>query len=434
MNYAQAVDALNSIIGLEKKDYMEGTHDGAWFLERTRRFFEALGHPEQKFRYVHIAGSSGKGSTAAMAGEVLHRAGEHVGVYTSPYVTTAIENITIEGKLVDPQVFADAVEVVLVTFEKISNTTPEWRPSYSEVFFAVAIECFTQSDIEIVVLEAGCGGRFDKTNIIPTPEIIILTPLTLDHTELLGNTIKEIAGHKAGIIKPGARVFSTVTQAVAQDVFNKEAKLHNVEITYVVPEKEYETTMPGDHQQTNAAGVDAAMRALEIDEKTIEVGIANARMPARVEEMPQGNAQPHVIIDGAHSPGKIEALKQMLIARDELRTPKVHLIFAAKETKSVEDILSPLTSIIKTATMTSFQLQGFGSHDPADCADTLGRLTSEVEIRIEPDPHTAVDKVMEIANPEDIVLITGSLYLAGILRQRWYPEEKIVEQRTAFPI
>lgn len=434
MTYDEAVELLNSSIGRNSEEYMKPNAKQDWFLERTRHFFEKLGHPEQGFRYMHIAGSSGKGSSAMMAGEVLHRAGEHVGVYTSPYVTTAIENIWIEGKLVDPQLFADCVEEVMQTYQQIVDEEPEWKPSYSEIFFAVGMLCFARCGVEVIVLETSCGGRFDMTNIIPTPEVTLLTPLTRDHTDILGDTIPEIAWHKAGIIKPGSRVFSTVTDSAAQKVFNKEAQEQDVKITFVTPEREFEIAMPGRHQQVNAAGVHAALMAMEINEKTIEAGIAEARMPARLEDMPQGNAEPRVIIDGAHSPGKMQALLETLTQEDDIKMPQVHLIFAAKETKSVDDILLPLSPILTTATMTRFQLQGFGSVDPGDAADTLRRINPDVPCEVIPDAQEAVENVLERANPADIVLITGSLYLAGILRERWYPSDNIVKQRTAFPI
>lgn len=438
MNYQEALKQLDNTISKESKDYMHAKKEHEWFLERTQRFFDRLQNPEKHFSYIHIAGSSGKGSTAIMTYTACVRAKKNVGVYMNPYVSVPTENIGIRGKLVDQDIFAEATAEIIPVVHQIEAEEPEWRPSYAEIFFAIAMRCFTKEEVSLIVLETGCGGRFDKTNIIPAPLVSILTPLTYDHTDILGDTLESIAWHKAGIIKKGSTVVSTVTEPALQKVFNTEAKKQDVTIKYVSPQKKYTTAMIGQHQQINAAGVDAALSFLGIDQAAIDSGIAEARLPARVEMMPQKKNEPLVLIDGAHSPQKMDALvfaiKNDSHIQKRSKKRKIHLLFAAKETKSVDALLAPLSSIVDTAIMTTFVLPGFQSHDATHCATTLAALSADIPIMVEENPLTAFEKIVSYADSDDLIVVTGSLYIVGIIREKWYGKKEIVDQRTPFPI
>ncbi|HLD21451.1 MAG TPA: cyanophycin synthetase, partial [Patescibacteria group bacterium] len=256
----------------------------------------------------------------------------------------------------------------------------------------------------------------------------IITNISYDHTAILGNTLEKIAWHKAGIIKKGSAIFSSETKPAVQAVLNKEAKQFNQKVQYIQPSREYETQMPGKHQQWNAALAAAVGHYLSIDESNVEKGIAEARLPARIELM---QTAPRVILDGAHSTAKIEALVHSL---EQFRPwQKLHLLFAAKETKELYDLLAPLAPLIDAAYMTSFTLPGFKSQAPEEAAILLKQMRSNVPVICENDAHTALRKCLLQAAPDDMIIITGSLYLAGKLRIHWIPEQTIIEQQATFP-
>lgn len=395
-----------------------------------------FGHPERDFTYIHVAGTSGKGSTTQMIYEVLVRAGYRVGAYCSPYITTPIENIQINGQLVDPELFMDALDHVL----SIASRAPldsKFRPSYSTIFFAVALECFRRSGCEWVVLETACGGRYDLTNVVPNKVAAVITPIGYDHTDVLGKTLPEIARHKAGIIVPGCAVFSAAQPPEVMRVLRDEARRVGSDgITVVTREDhtvpravQYDTTMHGVHQQINAALAAAVCQSLHIDNASIRAGIRAARLPARVELVQEC---PRVILDGAHSAPKIAAL---LDALESFRPWKrLHLVFAAKKTKSVDDLILPLLPIANTLTLTEFSLPAFSSHPATTIAEAVHRAAPHLPVHIVSDPRSAADTVLQRADPDDLVLITGSLYYLHSIRERWYPEEQILLQRSLFPI
>lgn len=403
--------------------------DQQFFLDRTQYLFDRIGNPERSMRIVHLAGTSGKGSSAMMVYEAARRSHARVGLYLSPYLSTPIENIQFNGLFIDPADFVRLTYHILDVARAIEEENPQMMPSYAELFFAIAMLYFAEQDTELLVLETGAGGRYDKTNIIPAPEVALLTPIGIDHTRLLGKTIEEIAGHKAGIIKPGSTVVSTEQNPAVQEVFKAEAQKQDVDITFVQPERFYRTQLPGRHQQMNAAGASAACEALGIPSKAIIEGIAAARMPARIERM---QSNPTVIIDGAHSAPKMNALRDTI---DEFRPwQKLHLLFAMKEGKDPRALLEPLASLADTATFTSYDLPAFSSVAPEAVADVWREFGSDAPIpTIEHDADAAFKHCMSQAGPDDLVLITGSLYIAGKPREYWYPLEDILRERTWWP-
>lgn len=424
--YHRSVAWLNSTIN-RSSSYMEPQKPLEFFLERTLRLLERLDHPERGFRVIHVAGSSGKGSTSAMLASVLHAAGRSVGLYTSPYVSAPVENIQLNGQLIDADSFAKAVEVVRPVVEHIEQSDAEWMPSYSEIFMAAAFLYFQREKPEWIVLETGCGGRFDKTNVVPDTEVCVITNISLEHTDLLGNTTPNIAWHKAGIIKPRAAVFSAETDPEVRAVFDSEAAAAGTSVQYIQPTEAYNAAMVGAHQQWNANLVAAVSRSLGVSDPDIRSGIATVRLPARVELMQE---QPRVILDGAHSPAKIQALVESL---NQFRPwNRMRLVFTAKESKSVEELLTPLLTLADTLISTGFQLPGFGSHNPQEVAETAQRLKPELTVAVEPHARTAVERALAQAGPDDLVLLTGSLYGAGEMRLHWISEEEIVRRRSPF--
>ncbi len=418
--YRARVARLQSVIGSRDADYMLPQSDRSAFLARTQRLCDRLGNPERGFQVVHVAGTSGKGSTATMIYEIVHAAGKHVGIFRSPFVTTSIENIEVDGLLVAPDDFVALVDAVMPVREDAS---------YAEIFFAMAMKHFHDAGCEWVVLETGCGGRFDYTNVVPTPRVCVLTPINLDHTDILGETLEKIAWHKAGMMKEGVPVVSTETKPEVRAVFDREAKEKQTRVHYVQLKRHFETAMPGQHQQWNAAAADAVATLLGISADAIDRGIVTARLPARVEVMQHS---PLVILDGAHSVAKMEALVESLNAFRPWQ--KLHLVFAAKETKDVAAVLSPIAQLADEIWVTTFTLPGFGSHDADATARVCKEIAPHATIHRERDAQHAVDRCIAGAENDDCVVITGSLYLAGFVRTRWVPEDALLDRRCAFPL
>lgn len=446
--YHQAVERLNATIN-RSANYMksaDGSINQQFFLDRTQGLLDALGNPEKSgFQVIHIAGTSGKGSTSTMIYEALVAAGLDAGLFMSPYVTTAIENIHVHGKLVDPSVFAAVVHEVVDVAEKIEKQQPEMMPSYSEIFFAVALRVFQASGVEWAVLETGCGGRFDYTRAMPNNAVVaaVLTPISIDHTAVLGDTIEQIAWHKAGIIRRGAAAFSADQLPAARAIIEQEATEQHVVVQYVADNDVFNgaLTMPGTHQQHNAALAAAVCRFLQLPQDAIEHGLSHSRLPARVETMQYADAStnaPLVILDGAHSPAKIQALVhtlQHIHAEHEANGTawkKTHLLFAAKESKELDELLKPLLPLVDTVTLTSWQLPGFGSCTPEETAAVVKQLQPNLPCNIVSSAPAALHEVLHQASSEDFVLITGSLYLAGILRAHWISEEEVLQHRSVF--
>ncbi len=433
-HYHRSVERLNDTVHWENIRWANPTYPRDFFFERAQRVMEFFDHPERGFHYIHVAGTSGKGSTTQMIYEVLVRAGYRVGAYFSPYVTTPIENIQINGQLVDPALFMDVLDEVLARGQQ-APVDSKWRPSYYTIFFVVALECFRRSGCEWVVLETGCGGRYDLTNVVPNKIAAVITPIGYDHVDVLGTTLREIAWHKAGIITPGCRVYTTPQSPEVLTVLSDETQRAGTDPIAVAspstPQPStmaYTTVLPGDHQQTNASLAAAVCRSLHIDDTHIRAGIAAARLPARVEVVQE---HPRVILDGAHSGPKIAALLDTLVSYRPWK--RLHLIFAAKKTKSIDELILPLLAVADTVTLTEFSLPGFSSHPASSVAAVIRRSAPHCSVSIVHDAVHAADAVLQRADPDDLVLITGSLYYLNTIRERWYPEEKILQQRSLFP-
>ncbi|MBI2411364.1 MAG: hypothetical protein HYV32_05725 [Candidatus Kerfeldbacteria bacterium] len=430
--YHQAVQWLESTITKQAPSYMHTAGDKTFFLERTRRLFKRLGNPERGFQVVHVTGTSGKGSTAMMVYEMLRTSGKRVGLYTSPFVTTTAENIQSNGQLIAPVDFAICTRRVRKVVEKIAQEEPEWYPSYSEILFAIGVLYFQKIQCEWVVVEVSCGGRFDVTNIFLQAKWCVLTNIGMDHTDVLGTTLEEIAWHKTGIIQPGSTVFSAERASSIRKIIDAEAKKQGTAVHYVEPGKmTIATRMPGNHQQWNAALAAAVGEKMGLSSHSIANGIQVARLPARVELI---QTQPRVIIDGAHSAPKMEALVQTL----ETFRPwkKLRVLFAAKESKNVNTLVAPLIPLADYFYFTSFILPGFGSHHPhavQEVAHTLAITGRTLNSRVILQPLDALQQCMEETDPEDLVLITGSLYLAGEIRTYWITEELMLRTRRCFP-
>ena len=410
-------------------------------LARTRRLLSALDQPHRAYPIVHVTGTSGKGSTCAAIAAILTAAGYRVGLRTSPYVQVATEKLQVGPSLVDALSFDSIVSRVLTTGRELF---PEDRPGdrlgYAEAWAAIAFSWFAERRVDIAVVEVGAGGRYDATNVV-APTVSVITSVGLDHVVSLGPTIADIAWHKAGIIKPGAIAVVGALPAAAWTVVKDEAESAGVPIlcSESLEVARGDAAMTGAFQRANASVAIAAARALTrrgfvIPDAAIASGLSAARLPGRLERMPTDAAGPPVWIDGAHNGDKIAALAveaQRLIADGPLPV----IVIGVLATKDVATMLRGITPAASAIVATEPAVLGKRSL-PAPALAAAARAAGYTGALVaDANAAAALDRAEAIAREQGTaVLVTGSLYLAGQLRRRWYADADIVVQRTPWPI
>lgn len=400
-------------------------HQRAWVgqqpgLDRIRRLLGRLGNPQEKLKFVHIAGSNGKGSTAAMLASVLSAAGVKTGLYTSPHLWRFHERFQVDGVPISGE---DLAEITAQVLEAAEDETE------FELMTAIGMVYFLKAECDIVVLETGLGGRLDSTNVIPAPEAAVITHIGLEHTEILGDTLDKIAREKAGIIKQGCDVvlceqgfdlyclfeeickfrYSRLALTVNPEVLS--SGLEGQTFTYR-GEGLYHIALLGEHQLQNAAVVLETVNVLrrrgwDIPEEALVRGLGQARWPGRLELARRG---PDVILDGGHNPQCMEALARAL---GELY-PGKKLIFltgvlADKDWSTMMGELLPLAKEFYTITPDSPRAM-----PAAELAAYLEGQGAKAT------PCGSVREGLELAlvflPPEDVVCVTGSLYMIGEAR------------------
>ena len=419
MIYSEAVNYIHSLLKF-------GVRPG---LNGMDALLCCLGNPQKDMRYIHVAGTNGKGSTSTAISNVLIDAGYNVGLYTSPYVSHFLERIQFNGKPVDEAVFSGAVESVKKSVEKLSLNGIVITEF--EALTAAAFICFKKLNCDAVILEVGLGGRLDATNIIDKALVNIITSLSLDHTGSLGDTIEQIAFEKCGTIKENSRVVVSIGQSEkALDVIKETIKKTNSRLVvpdekildviksdlfgtrFIYNEQEYEITMPGKHQIKNMLCVIEACKMLgewfDICTENVVSGIKKTILPARVEIL---SKKPLVILDGGHNEdGAIafyNAVKECLN-----KGKKVYALGGMMSDKAVEDSLKPLISSVDCfVSVTPDNPRAMKATALNNIAKKYCKDTVAVD-----SPIKAVDFVFDKLCENDVFLCVGSLYLAGEVR------------------
>jgi dihydrofolate synthase / folylpolyglutamate synthase len=410
-------------------------------LSRIRAMLKALDDPQRTYPVVHVTGTSGKGSTAAAVAAILTAAGYRVGLRTSPYLQVATEKLQIGPSLIDAGSFAEMVTRVLETATRLFPPEQTEPPiSYAEVWSVIGYWWFAEREVDLAVVEVGAGGRFDATNVID-PIVSVITSVGIDHILTLGPTVADIAWHKAGIIKPGATAVVGDLSPQALAVIVDEARSASVNLVQVrdldlsrphLPPRE-----PGFQQRNAQLAAAVAMvlgqRGFEISNPAARVGIESARLPGRLERMP-GTVEPAVWIDGAHNEDKIAALTEEAVGRFGGSQLPV-IVFGMLKSKNPVPLLAKIGSAASSFVLTEPFVVG---REPL-AADRLAGLLAASgfagAIDVEPDPDAAVHLAEVVARSKGAaVLVTGSMYLAGQVRRRWFRDQDIVLQRTPWPI
>lgn len=390
--------------------------DPSIFLRRTKSFLKLLGNPERGFKVVHITGTAGKGTTATMVHNMLVAAGHRTGLFTSPFVTTSAEKITVNGTIIGPEQFADLVERIKPAVDRAFASGAYGIPSYFELFFALAMLYFKQQRCQWVVLEAGLGGMYDATNVIPAPRVAAITNINFDHMHILGPTLGHIARDKAGIIKRGSVFYTSEQRPAMLKIFRSRAAAVGARWGVIA----------NTHADPNTRLALAIGRELGLPSRAIARGIRQTRLPARFEVVQR---KPTVIIDGAHNPAKLGNTVHKL---QRLKAKKIIAVVALAANKDARTTLRELAAVVDKIFVTRFFVLQRKAASPLTLQRTIHKLRPRLATTMYLDPHQALDQALSAAGPKDIVVVTGSFFLAGELRKRWYPEERILARRSNF--
>jgi dihydrofolate synthase/folylpolyglutamate synthase len=439
MNYHAAVRYLLSL----GRELAAPTQASAakFDLENIRALAERLDHPERRYPSAHIAGTNGKGSTAAFLESILREAGFRTGLNTSPHLEKINERIRVNGENITDEEFAAAFTQLQECIEKLlAEGRLRAHPTYFECVTALAFSFFAAARVEFGIFEVGLGGRLDATNIL-SPVITIITRIAFDHENFLGHSIEEIAAEKSGILKPGVPVVLAAGQrpeahrVISQRAIELASPIMDVASAYRIDNLVAETgcararvtevstgwsanialQLPGRFQLDNALNAVAAARflaakGLRIPDSAMARGIAAARWPGRLEKIA---ARPDIYLDGAHNPAAARELAKFI--EDHLGDKKIRLLFGAMRDKAVEEIagiLFPLaTEVILTEprnprAISAPQLSEMAGHH---AARFIAIANSE----------KALEYALAQSGEEDAIFITGSLYLVGELRHHW---------------
>lgn len=404
MNYSEALQYIHSL----------SVFGSVLGLERIEKLTDTLGNPQNDLKFIHIAGTNGKGSTCTMIAQILTAAGYKTGLYTSPFVVDFRERIQVNGNYIDKDSLAQLTE-------KVKNTGVQ--VTEFEFITAVAFLYFKEQNCDFVVLETGLGGRFDATNVISSPIVSVITKIDYDHTAYLGETLTEIAGEKCGIIKKSPTVCYPLQETEAFNTIKDKSNqliLPNIERlkilkttpfgnTFIYKDEEYETSLSGVHQVYNAitALETVSQLGIDIDSKAYKKGITKASIPARMEIISE---KPLVVLDGAHNPDGATVLSSFM----EQFSGKIVAICGMMADKNCEGFLSrvlPFCKRVITVTVT----ENIRTETAENLAEIAKKYCSSVETA------TSYAEAIKLAtlNPEENepLFVFGSLYLAGGIRE-----------------
>jgi dihydrofolate synthase / folylpolyglutamate synthase len=415
-------------------------------LENTTVLLERLGRPDRAYPTIHIAGTNGKGSTAAFVESILRDAGFRTGLNTSPHLERINERFRISGEEISDEQFVETfTRVHSVIEELLAEGKLRAHPTYFECVTALAFEAFARERVEFGVIEVGLGGRLDATNII-TPVVSVITRIDFDHENFLGHSLREIAGEKAGILKHGVPVVSASQLPEAREILSaRAAELHcplvetgeafrveqeNMEggcVRARVTEIETDTPfslapqLPGRFQLQNALNAVAVARLLQarnfrIPNENIERGIAEAHWPGRLEKL---QSRPDIYLDGAHNPGAARELARFL--EENFSWRRVLLIYGAMRDKAVDEVTGLLFPLAAEVIFT--QPNSPRAVSATQLAKIAGHHASHFTVIN--NAEAALDWALANARPEDAIFITGSLYLVGQLRHAWKERGKV---------
>ncbi|MBN1285654.1 MAG: bifunctional folylpolyglutamate synthase/dihydrofolate synthase [Anaerolineae bacterium] len=435
LSYNEALDYLYSFIDYEVKRHLRYTPD-VISLDRPRRLAAALGNPHESYPIIHITGTKGKGSTGAICMSVCRAAGLKTALYTSPHLQDFRERLRVDGAMIPKETLAALVEEIQPV---VAETVPD--VTWFELMTVLAFLYYAREAVDIAVVEVGLGGRLDSTNIV-TPLASVITSLSYDHTYLLGDTLADIAREKGGIIKPGVPVVSAPQPPEALDVLERIAAERSAPLilvghdwTYTPgvatetgqtfragpaggPQVEYYTPLLGLHQVINgtvalAALDQVARQGLDIGGAgAAQAGLRQVEWPGRLEVIQR---EPRVVLDAAHNAESACRLRDAL--RDLFPHKRLFLIYGASVDKNITGMFEALLPMIHHLILT--QAVHPRAHEPSDLAELACAVDPTVETSCIGVVAKAVEHALSLAGPDDLICVTGSLFVVGEVRDMY---------------
>ena len=420
-------DLLNELYQLKRIGIKLG-------LERIRKLLDRLGNPQDEYKVIHVGGTNGKGSVCRIISSILLEGGYSVGLYTSPHLVHLRERFVINGEEVKDDELLDVLKVVLDHARRLDE-----KPTFFEISTATAFELFRRKEVEFAVVEVGMGGRYDATNVV-SPLVSVITNVTKDHPEYLGDSIEDIAMEKAGIIKEGVPVVTSST-GKALDVIRREARRKKAEIILgngrwrrvssglngqsfvvhgILRDYDLETPLLGRFQGENIALSVLAVEKLQmmgvfLPDGSIERGVKNVNNPGRMELIP---GTPRILLDGAHNVGAVRALIESL---EDFSYKDLIFILGILRDKDVEGIIKEISPLARYIIAT--RPRNERACEPEEIVNIVKKLGLDCEVCSTENVKQAILKAKEISKPDDLICVTGSLYTVGEARSNLYHED-----------
>ena len=420
MTYTEAENYLNNIPKFSKKTTPEN----------TKAVLAALGHPEKAQKFIHVAGTNGKGSICAFSAQALQDNGYRVGMFTSPHLVRLNERFKINGQDIDDETMLKAFHQV---YELFQGGHPELiHASYFEFIFLMGMLIFAWENVDYTVLEVGLGGRLDATNVIEKPDVCVIASISLDHTEFLGDTTAQIASEKAGIIKPGVPVVYDANDADAAAVIAARAAelgspaypvssedivitcADNNGVTFrfedeTIDTAEYRTAFVATYQAMNAALALTALRVAFPGLKNLQDAVARTQWSGRMEQI-----LPGVYLDGGHN---ADGIAKFLETAERLICPgKKYLLFSVVVEKDYDKMIAELCEKSDFAGIVLAQMESYRALDVNKMYETFVRYTKATVTACE-NVEIGLKKALELKGEDDILFIAGSLYLVGEIKE-----------------
>lgn len=425
-------------MNLPRREYMKDARHCKIYLKRLQFFLDILGNPERKIpHYIHVTGTSGKGSVCAFLHSILQESGKKVGSTQSPHPTYMTERWKIKDKIMTKKEFVDLIKIIKPKLDDYMATTPYDMISYTELMLAISLLYFSKEKVEWAILEVGCGGQYDATNIIPHKDIAIITNIGIDHTNIIGPTKSDIAREKSGIIKKGCEVFTMEKNKKMLSIINekcrkksctmqhitynnKQLSINNSDLdgsTFTYKDKSYSINVPGTHQINNAILAIEVAKKLKIPKTAIKKGLEKAKQPLRMEIV---SKRPLIILDGAHNMDKMGTTVATINqeTKKSINQKSTHLIVSFIDDKEWKKMIKLLSTLeLKSISCTKNTIHPFRKVAyPKDIEKEFKKYNPKIKTKIFLDPKEALDWSRKQMQKNDILLITGSVFSSGELR------------------
>jgi len=434
--FQSAINFLNGMTNYEKMTRI-GYNTTNFNISRMNRLLAGLGNPHKSLRSVHIAGTKGKGSTAAMLGAMLSNCSKTVGLYTSPHLVNIRERIQVNGEMISEQDMTRLMAEIAPVVKKLASA----QPTFFEIMTAMAFLYFVEREVDLAIVETGLGGRLDSTNVVK-PEVCAMTSISYDHMGQLGSTLEKIAEEKAGIFKPGIPAVSAPQADSVRSVLTRIAAKNKTPLRFAGKEIEFSyrfessrvagphtrvslisgdtrfehlhVPLPGDHQAINcglALSVMAILkeRGFEIDDQLAIEGLAKARLPGRMEIVYDN---PRIMIDGAHNAASVQALMRAI--GQHVPYDSMVVIFGCRADKDVAGMLSHIQLGADKVIFTDGGMPR--SCDPHELSVQYSELCGKMA-QVGPTLEEALEIAERAVTREDLICITGSFALIGRAKQ-----------------